>query len=169
MPAEHHVIGLFTDESRAAAAAARLRESPWRLRKVFSPIPGRRLADALQLKKSPVGYFTLCGGIIGFICGIALAIYSAAPWGLIVGGKPLVAPIPYFIVGFECTILFAVMGNVIGMLALTGLPRYDNLRYYDPRCSGSHFGILASCRPEGLEGLTGFFKEEGAEVQVFDQ
>ena len=169
MPADRHVIGLFTDESRAAAAAARLRESPWELKQVFSPVPGHKLAETLQVKKSPVGYFTLCGGIIGFFLGLALAIYSATPWGLIVSGKPVVAPIPFFIVGFECTILFAVIGNVIGMLALTGLPRYDNLRYYDPRCSGSHFGILVSCASGELESLTGFFKEQGAEVKVFDQ
>ena len=168
MPAKHHVIGLFTDEGRAAAAAARLRESPWHLQKVFSPIPSHKLTDALKLKKSPVGYFTLCGGIIGFICGFALAIFTSTRWGLIVGGKPIVSLIPFFIVGFECTILFAVIGNVIGMLALTGLPRYDNLRYYDPRCSGSHFGILASCNTDGLEELTGFFREQGAEVKVFD-
>jgi hypothetical protein len=168
MATNHHVIGLFTDESRAAAAAARLRESPWQLQKVFSPIPSHKLTDALKLKKSPVGYFTLCGGIIGFICGFALAIFTSTRWGLIVGGKPIVSLIPFFIVGFECTILFAVIANVIGMLALTGLPRYDNLRYYDPRCSGSHFGILASCNADGLEELTGFFQQQGAEVRVFD-
>ena len=168
MAAKHHVIGLFTDESRAAAAAARLRESPWQLQKVFSPIPSHKLTDALKLKESPAGYFTLCGGIIGFICGFVLAIFTATRWSLIVSGKPIVALIPFFIVGFECTILFAVIGNVIGMLALTGLPRYDNLRYYDPRCSGSHFGILASCEADGLEALTGFFQQQGAEVKVFD-
>jgi len=168
MPDRHHVIGLFTDDSRAAAAAARLRESPWKLQKVFSPIPSHKLADALKLKKSRAGYFTLCGGIFGFISGLALAIFTATRWSLIVSGKPIVALIPFFIVGFECTILFAVIGNVIGMLALTGLPRYDNLRYYDPRCSGSHFGILASCNADGLEGLTGFFQQQGAEVKVLD-
>ena len=166
MPAKHHVIGLFTDESRAAAAAARLRKSPWQLQKVFSPIPSPKLTNVLKLKKSPVGYFTLCGGIIGFICGFVLAIFTATRWSLIVSGKPIVALIPFFIVGFECTILFAVIGNVIGMLAMTGLPRYDNLRYYDPRCSGSHFGILASCNADGLEGLTDFFQQQGADVRV---
>ena len=168
MPAKHHVIGLFTDESRAAAAAARLGESPWQLQKVFSPIPSHQLTAALKLKESPAGYFTLCGGIIGFICGFVLAIFTATRWSLIAGGKPILALIPFFIVGFECTILFAVIGNVIGMLALTGLPRYNNLKYYDPRCSGSHFGILASCNADGLEGLTGFFQQQGAEVRVFD-
>ena len=115
MPAEHHVMGLFTDESRAAGAAARLNESPWRLLKVFSPIPSHRLSDALKLKKSRAGYFTLCGGIIGFIGGFALAIFTATRWSLIVSGKPIVAWIPFFIVGFECTILFSVLGlNLLG-------------------------------------------------------
>jgi molybdopterin-containing oxidoreductase family membrane subunit len=168
MPADRHVLGLFTDESRAAAAVARLRESSWQLKKVFSPVPSHQLAESLGVKKSPAGYFTLCGGIIGFILGLALAFFSSTRWGLIVGGKPTVAMIPFFIVGFECTILFAVIGNVIGMLMLTGLPRFDNLRNYDPRLSGSHFGILALCAADDVEGLSRFFKEQGGEVKVLD-
>ena len=168
MPADHHVMGLFTDEARTAAAAAQLNGSPWRLLKIFSPIPSRKLSEALKLKKSRAGYFTLCGGIIGFICGLALAIFSATRWSLIVSGKPIVALIPFFIVGFECTILFAVIGNVIGMLALTGLPRYDNLRYYDPRCSGEHFGVLAACEAGQEDGLKDFFQKQGAEIRVFE-
>ena len=168
MAAKHHVMGLFRNENQAAAAAARLFESSWPLLKVHSPVPGHKLEHALKPSKSRVGYFTLCGGIIGFICGFVLAIFTATRWSLIASGKPIVALIPFFIVGFECTILFAVIGNVIGMLALAGLPRYDNLKYYDPRCSGSHFGLLASCEADGLEGLTGFFQQQGAEVKVLD-
>ena len=168
MTAKHHVLGLFTDENKAAIAVVQLHGAPWPLLKVHSPVPSHKLSEALQLKKSPVGYFTLCGGMIGFICGFAIAIYTATQWHLIVSGKPIVALIPFLIVGFELTILFAVIGNVFGMLALTGLPRYDNLTFYDPRCSATHFAILASCDTEGLAGLTNFFQEHGGEVKVFD-
>jgi molybdopterin-containing oxidoreductase family membrane subunit len=48
--------------------------------------------------------------------------------------------IPFVIVGFEFTVLFAVFGNVIGLLTCMRLPDYKGLDIYDPRCSGEHFG-----------------------------
>jgi hypothetical protein len=42
------------------------------------------------------------------------------------------------------------------------------MEYYDPRCSGEHFGILASCEPTQQDGLKDFFQQNGAEVQIFD-
>jgi molybdopterin-containing oxidoreductase family membrane subunit len=124
--------------------------------------------DALQLKKSKVGYFTLIGGILGFFTGLALAIFCATKWSLIVSGKPVISLIPFFIVGFEFTILFAVFGNIIGLLALGGLPSFKGLKYYDPRCSADHFGILATCNLDQQENLSEFFKNKGGQVTVFE-
>ena len=163
-----YLMGLFKNEDQVVAAIEGLADSPFRFERAHSPVPSHKIIEALKLKKSKVGWFTLVGGILGFFSGFALAIFTATRWNLIVSGKPIVALIPFFIVGFECTILFAVIGNVIGMLALSGLPRYDNLRHYDPRCSGSHFGLLAACDAGEVDGLTGFFQQHGAEVKVFD-
>lgn len=163
-----YVMGLFSDEDRAASAVEELKVSPWELLKVHSPIPSHKLSDALALKKSKVGYFTLAGGIIGFFCGLALAIFTSTRWGLIVQGKPIVSLVPFFIVGFEFTILFSVFGNVIGLLTQAKLPEFKWSRYYDPRCSGSHFGILASCDPDKTGDLSAFFRDKGAEIRTFD-
>jgi len=168
MATERLIMGLFQDEDRAVAAVASLARSPWRLVTVHSPILSHKLAAALGRPKSRVGYFTLAGGVIGFFCGFLLAIFTATRWSLIVGGKPIVALIPFFIVGFEFTILFAVFGNVIGMLALTRLPRWGTLKHYDPRCSGAHFGILAGCEAGRENELCAFFKQNGAEVNRFE-
>jgi hypothetical protein len=168
MSDEHYVMGLFTQEHQAVAAIRELQTSPWRLKRVHSPIPSHRIAEALNLKKSRVGLFTLIGGIIGFFSGFALAIFTATKWSLIISGKPVVALIPFVIVGFEFTILFSVFGNVIGLLVLARLPRLAELKIYDPRCSADHFGILAACEAEQQEGLQTFFRQKGAEVQVFN-
>ena len=168
MPDDKYIMGLFLDEDRAVTAAWGIQSSPWALHKIHSPIPSHKLMDILDLKKSRVGYFTLAGGILGFFCGFLLAIFTSTQWNLMVGGKPVVALIPFFIVGFEFTILFAVFGNVIGMLVLTRLPRYDNLALYDGRCSGNHFGILASCKENQTQELMQFFQESGGEVKNFD-
>ena len=166
MVTDRRVFGVFPNEDKAIDAIQEMAGKPWRLERVHSPFPSHRLAAALNVQKSRVGYFTLAGGILGFLSGIALAIYTALRWHLIIWGKPVVAWFPFIIVGFEFTILFSVFGNVLGLLVLGGLPDYGGPKLYDPRCSGEHFGILAACG-EGEEGaLVDFFRSKGGEAKV---
>jgi molybdopterin-containing oxidoreductase family membrane subunit len=167
MADEARVMGLFKDDSRAARAIADLGKAGFGFLRVHSPVPSQRIMDALKLKRSRVGWFTLVGGIIGFFTGFALAIFTAVQWNLIVSGKPIVSLIPFFIVGFEFTILFSVFGNVIGLLVCSRLPDYAGLETYDPRCSGEHFGVLAACAVGREKDLMDFFQKKGAEVRVF--
>lgn len=167
MGTEYRVMGLFADEDRAVSAIEEIKDSPWSLRRVHSPVPSHKISDALRLKKSKVGYFTLAGGITGFFAGILLAAFTASQWNLTVSGKPIIALVPFFIVGFEFTILFAVFGNVAGLIHQMQLPEFTGLEEYDPRCSGEHFGILAACKKEELDGLKAFFQTRGGEVNIF--
>lgn len=167
MAAEVRVLGLFSDDGKAARAVRDLAPAGFTFRRAHSPVPSERLREAAGGRKSPVGWFTLAGGVFGFGFGFALAIFTAVQWNLIVSGKPVVALIPFFVVGFECTILFSVIGNVVGLLVCTRLPDFRGLETYDPRCSGDRFGVLASC-PAGREGeLLEFFRKKGAEVRVW--
>ena len=168
MPLKRHIMGLFKDEDQVVDTINALKQSSFNFVRINTPIPSHKIMDALKLKKSKVGWFTLCGGILGFLAGFSLAIYTATEWSLIVSGKPIVAIIPFIVVGFEATILGAVFGNVLGLLTQGRLPNYQNLEYYDPRCSGEHFGVLASCQTEQETGLKDFFKNQGGEVRVFD-
>ena len=124
--------------------------------------------EALKLKKSQVGYFTLVGGILGFFTGVGLSIYTAVQWNFIIWGKPVVAWFPFIIVGFEFTILFSVLGNILGLITQTRLPEFQSLKQYDPRCSGDQFGIAVSCNEEEEEQVKTFLKAKGGEVRVFD-
>ncbi len=168
MPRERHIMGLFSNEDSVVSAINELRQSSYRFIRVNTPFPSHKIMNALKLKKSRVGWFTLCGGILGFIGGFALAVYASVRWNLIVGGKPIVAIIPFVIVGFEATILGSVFGNVIGILTQARLPSYSWLKYYDPRCSGGHFGVLASCEAGQEDGLKDFFQKQGADIRVFE-
>jgi molybdopterin-containing oxidoreductase family membrane subunit len=163
-----YVLGSFRDEDQAVLAIEALKETPWKLHRVHSPFPSHRIEEAIKLKKSRVGYFTLAGGIIGFFAGFALAIYTAVQWNLIVSGKPVVAIIPFLIVGFEFTVLFAVFGNIVGLLTQARLPEFETLKMYDPRFSGEHFGIVASCDEGQQQELMAFLKGRGGEVRVFE-
>ncbi len=168
MPERTYIMGLFEDDGPAARAITAMAGRPWRIDRVHSPIPSERIAEALKIRKSPVGWFTLAGGILGFFSGVGLAIFTALRWALIVGGKPVVSLVPFFIVGFEFTILFAVFGNVIGMLFRARLPAQNAYQYYDERLSGAHYGVLASCEPGGAEALVAFIQESGGEAQPYD-
>jgi molybdopterin-containing oxidoreductase family membrane subunit len=168
MPGKKFIMGIFNDEDQVVSTLAALKKTAYQFQRVHSPIPSHKIMAALNLKKSKVGYFTLAGGILGLISGFALAVYCSIEWNLIVSGKPIISLIPFFIVGFEFTILFAVFGNVIGLLTQTRLPSFKGMEYYDPRCSGAHFGVLAACEPMQQDGLEDFFKKNGGEVKIFD-
>jgi len=160
------IMGKFPSEEQAAGAIRELRGSAYDVVRVHTPIPSHAIADALQPPRSKVGWFTLTGGITGFLTGFLLAIFTATRWNLIVQGKPVVALIPFIIVGFEFTILFAVFGNVLGLISQARLPRFKMSAGYDPAFSGGHFGVLASCRTGEEDGLTELLKSRGAEVQT---
>ncbi len=155
------ITGLFNSEVETLSAIKEIRAQGWQVQEVFSPIPSGKIAKALNKKKSKVGWFTLIGGITGFISGFSLAVFTASEWSLIVSGKPIASWIPFFVIGFEFTILFAVIGNVVGLITQIGLPAKmdDN---YNPSCSGSYYGILAKSKPDELDKLKSFFQERGA-------
>ena len=148
----------------AAEAVRAVQKTSWPIKDVHGPIPSEAISAALDVKKSKVGWFTLAGGIIGFILGYSLAAFTAARWGLIVSGKPVLAYIPFFIVGFEFTILFSVFGNVIGLILMMRLPAYRDLPYYHPKCSGHHFGVSVGCSAEEADDVRRFLTQLGAEV-----
>ncbi|MFH1351530.1 MAG: DUF3341 domain-containing protein [Pseudomonadota bacterium] len=168
MALRKYVMGLFREEERAVSAIEALENTQWKLQGVHGPFPSHRILDALKPKKSRVGYFTLAGGIIGFFAGLGLAVFTASQWHIIVSGKPVIALAPFFIVGFEFSILFAVFGNILGLLTQARLPGFKGLKTYDPRCSGEHFGVLASCNEGEEGGLMVLFQKRGGEVKVFD-
>jgi molybdopterin-containing oxidoreductase family membrane subunit len=160
------LLGLFDTEGQTASAIRGLRNDGYTLERVHGPIPSHVVADALALPKSKVGWFTLAGGITGFFSGFLLAAFTAARWDLIVSGKPVMAWVPFVIVGFEFTILFAVFGNVLGLISQARLPRFGMLTPYDPRLTGHKFGVLASCETTRKNDLFRFLEAKGAEIKA---
>jgi hypothetical protein len=162
------MMGIFSKEEQVAAVVRGLREGAYTLERVHSPFPSHVIAEALDLPRSKVGWFTLAGGITGFFTGFFLAAFTATRWGIMVSGKPVLSWIPFFIVGFEFTILFAVFGNVLGLISQARLPRFGLDKKYDPRFSGHKFGVLASCEARRKDDLYRLLEDRGAEINVFD-
>ena len=166
MGSKYRVMGLFEDENRAASVVEALEGSAYEMEEINCPIPSHKLMSAAKMKKSRVGWYTLTGGIIGFFTGFLLAIYSSVQWNLIVGGKPVVALVPFVIVGFEFTILFAVFGNIAGLITESRLPDYQALDQHDPRVTGSYFGVVAACDETEKDGLNDFLSARGALIKA---
>ena len=160
------IMGIFESDDQAARAIRELRSGAYQVERVHSPIPSHAIADALQLPKSRVGWFTLAGGITGFFSGFSLAAFAATRWDLIAQGKPIIALVPFVIVGFEFTILFSVFGNVLGLISQARLPRFKIAPGYEASFTGDRFGVLVSCVKEQQNKLMDFFKTRGAEAKV---
>jgi len=156
------VTGLFKTQEEILAAIQKIQEKGWLVREVHSPIPSSKINKALGRKKSRVGWFTLAGGVTGFCSGFSLAIFTSTRWSLIVSGKPVISWIPFFVIAFECTILFAVLGNVLGLLTQVGLPAKDYEKNYDPGCSGDLYGIEVASTPEDVESLKDLLHRTGS-------
>ena len=156
------VTGLFNTQEDTLAAVEKIQKEGFEVTEVHSPIPSSALARALGRKKSKIGWFTLGGGITGFVSGFSLAVFTATRWSLIVGGKPILSWIPFFVIAFEFTILFAVLGNVLGIITQVGLPDLDYEKNYDPECSGSLYGIEVASTPENLDSLKDLLDHTGS-------
>lgn len=161
-----YVTGLFAEEDQAVAAIQALVASNWEIEDVYTPVPSKKIREALRLKPSRVGYFTLFGGILGFVAGLSLTVFSAGRWNFIVSGKPVFSLVPFFIVSFELTILFSVIGNVLGFLMLTGLPKFRLPDHYHGECSGGKFGIVAACTTEEHQNLMRLFDRYGGKIGI---
>ncbi len=67
------------------------------------------------------------------------------------------------IVGFEFTILLGILGNLIGMLINSRMPRIRLPEHYDPRFTKDRFGILIYCPKSEEARASEVLKESGAE------
>jgi molybdopterin-containing oxidoreductase family membrane subunit len=159
------LTALFREDIRAAQAIRDLASPSWRVERVCGPVPSEAIHQALHGKKTPVGWFTLVGGLLGLVTGYGFASFTSLRWGLIVSGKPVVALVPFLIVGFELAVLFAVFGTVIGLILHARLPAFGDEEDTPEECTADRFGLVLQC-PEGESAeLQEFLEERGAWVR----
>ncbi len=129
--------------------------------RVITPIPVHEVDEILGTHphRSKIKYFTLVGALTGFTAGYALTTYTHLSWEnppLIVGGKPLVSVIPFFVIAYELTILFGGIATFIGLLILAGLPSIK--RIISPEDYGNKFVIQV--KGESVEEIEALLKAE---------
>lgn len=127
MSARSPVYGLlaeFGDANELVAAARQSREAGYRKVDAYTPFPVEELSEALGMHRNTLPLIVLIGGIVGGLAGFALQYWtSVVDYPLNIGGRPFNSWPAFVPVTFECTVLFAGLSAVLGMLALNGLPR----------------------------------------------
>ncbi len=120
----------FDSAAELYHAAERIRDAGYKKWDVHSPFPIHGMDEAMGLSKSPLGYFVFFGGASGLLAAVALQWFTNVfDYPLVVQGKPtdLVGTLPaFFPVIFELTILFSAFTTILGLMLLTGLPRWNH-------------------------------------------
>ncbi len=156
------VLGVYYHVDSAASAVRALKESGYRLA-VMSPIPHHEIDVQLRPGRSFVRWLCFLGGLTGCAAGIALPVYTAVSWPLVVGGKEIASLPPYMVIAFECTILLGALFNFLGMLSLAGLPAVTWNAPYDPRFSEDRIGIWVPAKGGDAAKVEQMLRGAGAE------
>jgi hypothetical protein len=105
-PKPHALLAEFGTAADIFEAAIQCRDAGFSKWDVYTPFPIHGMDEAMGLRKSPVGWFTFCGGFTGFFTGMTMIWYmNKFDYPLVVGGKPLFTPLYAFPVSYELTMI----------------------------------------------------------------
>lgn len=121
------VLAEFRNPKELIDAAAAVEKSGYNKYDTYAPFPIHGMEKAMGLKKSPLGWIVLAGGLAGMIGAITLMIWVMAyEYPMNISGKPLIN-LPVLVpITFELTVLLSAFAATFGMFALNNLPRLHN-------------------------------------------
>lgn len=133
-PAFHGLLAEFPSEQALKVGIEQVRAAGYRDIDAFSPYQSEELDEALGGPKSKVARVILVCGILGGAAAYYLQYWiNLDAYPLNVGGRPLHSWPAFIPPTFECIVLAASFGALIGMLLLSGLPRPHHPLFEVPR------------------------------------
>ena len=137
--------------------------------RVYSPTINHEIEEATYPEKSPIRFFTFLGGATGITAGFTLAIMCSLDYPLRVSAKAIVSIPGFFVIGYECLILFAALATFGAMAHFCRIPDILRKVGYDKRFSNDKFGVVVMCDKEQVEDIKTKLNGCGAdEVEVKD-
>ncbi len=162
------VVGVFSylDDALGAITQAKNAKLDYR---VYSPVPHPSIEEATFPQKSPVRFSTMIGALLGLSFGFALPILCSLDYPMRVSAKDVVSIPAFFVIGYECTILFGAIFTLLALFHFCRLPDILRKVGYDPRFSLDKFGVVVGCSVSEIDGIKESLLKAGAdEVQVRD-
>ncbi|MDE3172780.1 MAG: DUF3341 domain-containing protein [Gemmatimonadota bacterium] len=156
------VIAAFHELASAVHAVEDLKKERYPEITVYTPTPHHEFDEVLARPESHVRRWTLIGGVLGCTFGYWIWIWITRYWPLVVGGKAIVALVPFTIFGFEVMVLVGSLATVIGMFANSRIPRLTQTVGYDARFSAGHFGVWVETPPDRAEAAADLLRRHGA-------
>ncbi len=157
------IVAVFSYVDEFLSCLRTLKEKEYEIQSVFSPVRIPEMQALLGSRRSPIHLLTLLGGIFGGLGLVAMAVYAHLRFNLIVWGKPVLAWVPWVIVAFEGTILFASLSSFVSWVFKSGLPQPLPDPGYDLAFSGRKFGIVVAATDDSIAQIESVLKEKGAE------
>ena len=144
------ILGIFRNVNSAASGVDGLVRAGFTEAQITSltsvPYPDGVLVRSE--KRSWFRWLALVAGMAGACTGFLLSAGTAWLYPLQTGDKPIIALYPTAIVTFEVTMLFAIIGAMLGMFLEMGLPAFGK-RLYDPAIADGFIGICVTIHPGG--------------------
>jgi hypothetical protein len=122
-PELHGVIAEFDGPESLIEAAHKSREAGYTKIEAYTPFPVHGLSEAIGFDEAKIKWIIFWSGVGGAFAGFGLQAWvSMTAMPVNAGGKPLFSWPAFIPITFECMVLAASFGAVIGMLGLNGLP-----------------------------------------------
>jgi hypothetical protein len=126
-PTPAHIYGLvaeFDDPKSLLEAARSAHRAGYTRMDAYSPYPVEGLAECIGFRKTGMSRVVLIGGVLGAAGGYFMQWFSSVVhYPMNIGGRPHHSWPAFIPITFECGVLLAAVGAVLGMLALNGLPQ----------------------------------------------
>jgi len=163
------LVSIFDLPSDVANSVRKLKARGFDDLTTYSPAPFPEIEDAEDPKPSGVRLWTLIGGLLGVTTGFAFQIWASLEWPIKIGGKAYTAIPPFWIIGFELTILFGGFATLFGLLAVGKLRPRKLDPHYTRRFSAEEFGVVVNCEGRDVAEIEALLREHSAkEVNVVD-
>lgn len=115
----HSVLGLFETPNELLDAIKKIRPRKLGRLEAYSPYPVHGVAEALELRRTPLPGMVLSMGVLGTLTAFAFQWWIAGTdYPIVTGGKAVTSWQAFVPIMFEVTVLFATFTAGLGMLVL---------------------------------------------------
>jgi molybdopterin-containing oxidoreductase family membrane subunit len=128
----------------------------------YSPAPFTEIEEAEDPRPSTVRLLTLIGGLTGVFTGFFIQIWMSNDWPIKIAGKNFASIPPYWIIGFELTILFGGLLTFVGLMVFGGLYPRKVDEHYSPRFSAEEFGVVVTCEERDVAEVEALMRGHNA-------